>query len=370
MKKNLRGVAALWVALLLGCSIQVNQPVVTTTATSIPTREDAILSTASATGSERPVTWSALNLTGRLVYSRVSSSDDVSALSVETLDLVTGMIRKVFTVPGDGWIHYSAVSPDGKQLIISYVPSSDTNPSRNEALYRLPLDGSAPPELWVTPPSDADQYIQVEWSPDGKYLYYVHNNYSTQPADQIFPNYRIFRLTYPDGEPEQIAEHAFWPRISPDSSRLVYVSVDPVTGTNELVLANADGTDAHVIESSTSRGPSIKDAPFFTSDGQSILFSAPSPTQSYQPNWLDRLTGVQVAKAHNLPSDWWSVPVTGGTPIRLTQIQSTNLFARMSPDQKHVISFSLDGLFVMERDGSNLTAIIPDSGGSTVDWIP
>jgi hypothetical protein len=80
--------------------------------------------------------------------------------------------------------------------------------------------------------------------------------------------------------------------------------------------------------------------------------------------------GIKIAKAHSLPSDWWIVPITGGEAARLTQIQATNLFARMSPDNKHIVSFSLDGLFVMGLDGSNLTSILPDSGGSTVDWIP
>ena len=160
------------------------------------------------------------------------------------------------------------------------------------------------------------------------------------------------------------------PRVSPDSSKLVYVSVDPVTGKNDLFVANTDGTNAQEIDLGSLQASSIKDAPFFTSDGQSVLFNAPGPTQSYQPNWLDRLMGVQIAKAHGLPSDWWSVPVSGGEPRRLTQIQSMYLFARMSPDKQHVVSYSMQGLFVMDLDGSNLTSIIPDPSGNTVDWLP
>jgi hypothetical protein len=80
--------------------------------------------------------------------------------------------------------------------------------------------------------------------------------------------------------------------------------------------------------------------------------------------------GVQIAKAHSLPSDWWNVPITGGEPARLTQIQSANLFARMSPDNQHLVSYSMQGLFVMGLDGSTLTSIIPDPSGSTVDWLP
>jgi hypothetical protein len=80
--------------------------------------------------------------------------------------------------------------------------------------------------------------------------------------------------------------------------------------------------------------------------------------------------GVQIVKAHSVPSDWWSVPLSGGAPTRLTQIQSTNLYANMAPDHHHLVSFDMDGLFVMELDGSNLTSLFPDPGGSTVNWLP
>ena len=125
-----------------------------------------------------------------------------------------------------------------------------------------------------------------------------------------------------------------------------------------------------VVSTGSLQATGITDAPFFTPDGQSIIFSAPDPAQSYQPNWLDRFMGVQIAKAHGAPADWWMVPITGGEPKRLTQIQAVNLFARMSPDGQHMVSFSLNGLFVMELDGSNLTSITPDPSGSTVDWLP
>ena len=377
MKKNLSAALYLLIILnLVGCSIDVSQP---TDLTSLPTTvladstpvPDLYQATSSSPpGSTRSITWAGLKLTGRLLYSRLSSNNDISALSVETLNLTTGEIRTIFTAPNDAWVYYSTVSPDGKQLIISYVPPSDSNPSRNQALYMLPMDGSSSPQLVITPPTPYDQYLQVEWSPDGKYLYYVYNNYHAQPADQIYPSYKIFRMAYPDGQPEQIADNAFWPRVSPDSSKLVFVSLDPISGTNELFLTNADGSNAQAIKIAGSQVPGIKDAPMFSPDGQSIFFSAPSPGQSYQPDWLDTWMGVQIAKAHSIPSDWWSVPITGGESTRLTNIQSTNLFASLSPDQKHLASYSMDGLFVMELDGSNLTALIRDPGGSTVNWIP
>jgi len=237
-------------------------------------------------------------------------------------------------------------------------------------LYSMPLDATASPQSLVPAPSVDDHYTQAEWSPDGKYVYYVHYNHK-DAGGQFYEVYEIFRMTYPEGESQKILDQAFWPRVSADSTRLVYVSLDPASGLNELFVANADGGNPQKVNFSGSWIPDIIDAPIFSPDGQSILFSAPGPSQAYQPNWLDKMMGVQVAKAHSIPSDWWSVPVAGGVPTRLTNLQTINLFASLSPDKQHIASVSGEGLFLMDLDGSNLIRLLPDSGvHGTVSWIP
>ena len=129
-------------------------------------------------------------------------------------------------------------------------------------------------------------------------------------------------MIYPEGAHEKILEQAFWPRLLGDSSRLVYVSLDTESGKNELFVANADGSNSQQVILSGTPALEIIDAPIFSPTGQSILFSAPLPSQSYQPNLFEKLMGIQAAKAHNVPSDWWSVPMTGGVPSRLTNLQT------------------------------------------------
>jgi Tol biopolymer transport system component len=224
----------------------------------------------------------------------------------------------------------------------------------------------------VAPPTEYDQFVQAEWSPDGKYIYFVHYSYQNQPNDQHYPNYEICRMAYPGGQPEKIADQAFWPRLAADGSRIVYISMDPHTGTNQIFVANADGTNAQPVVLSGPWTPDIIDAPIFSPDGQSIIFSALSPQQSSAPTWIEKLLGIQVAEAHMIPSDWWSVPITGGVVTRLTNLRTTALFASYSPDKRVIASYSGGGLFVMNLDGSNLTMLIPDMGGTagTVSWIP
>jgi Tol biopolymer transport system component len=316
-----------------------------------------------------PVTWSALNLTGSLVYISPPVAGQASYfLSIRKLDLISGEIRTIFTTTGDDWIYYLSVSPDAKQLIMAYMPTSQGS---SRALYSVALDGTVSPQYLFSPPTPDDHYVHAEWSPDGKYIYYAHYNYNVRLPNGIDPVYDIFRMSYPHGRTEKIADNAFWPRVSSDSTRLVYVSTIPESGKNELYVANADGTNATRIALTGSSVPEIIDAPIFSADGGSVIFSAPPPVQAYQPNWFDKLMGIQIVKAHEIPSDWWSVPVDGGTPTQLTQLQTIRLFASLSPDKKHIASLSGEGIFVMDETGSNLTQLLFEPGAlGTVSWIP
>ena len=338
--------------------------------TSLSEATPGAASTSSFATTQLPITWTALNLSGKLIYLSSSMENNAVIASIQFLDLTTGNLATIFHAPPSAWIYYAAVSQDHNEVAISYQPASQSATLSNRSLYIVPLDGAASPQPLLHPPTLDDHYTQVEWSPDGKYLYYVHYNHK-DAGGQPFEVYEIFRMGYPNGSSEKILDRAFWPRLSQDSTKLVYVSLDPASGRNELFTANADGTHSQKINFSGPWIPEIIDAPIFSPDNQSILFSAPGPRQSYQPNWLDKAMGIQIANAHIIPSDWWSVPVTGGTPRRLTNIQTINLFASLLPDHQHIVSVGADGLFVMRLNGSNLTRLISDSGvHGTVSWLP
>ena len=164
------------------------------------------------------------------------------------------------------------------------------------------------------------------------------------------------------------ARNAFWPRLSPDGSQLVYVSFDPNSNVNDLYVANSDGTHARlVLPSGTFQAV---DAPLFSPDGSMIMFSAVARGPTPALSWLDQLLGVQIASAHNIPSDWWRVPVSGGKPEQLTHILDTGMYASFAPDAQHVAFVSASGLYVMEPDGKGLVQLLGFGPIGTVDWLP
>ena len=349
------------------CTVEVNPPIETPPVQTVPA-PPVISATSIFPITQLPVSWANLNLTGKLVYTS-STSDQPPVTKIQMLDLKSGNLATISNT-SDGWVYYTTVSPDEKMLALSYSPAVQSGSSSNRSLYRIPLDEVAQPQPLFVPPTPEDHYTQVEWSPQSNTIYFVHYNHNDS-AGQFYEVYEIYRMAYPNGTPEKILERAYWPRLSSDGTRLVYVTLDPSSGLNELFTADTDGTNPQEIVFSGPWIPDIIDAPLFLPDGQSILFSAPGPAASYQPGWLEKLAGIQIAEAHNVPSDWWSVPVSGGAPTRLTSLQTINLFAAISPDQKHIASLSGDGIFVMDPDGSNLTRLVSDPGvHGALSWIP
>jgi Tol biopolymer transport system component len=295
--------------------------------------------------------------------------DNDLLIDVQSLNLATGEVTTIFQTPNDGWIDAAAISPDGKQLVVSYSPSTKNPHGGQETLYSILQDGSGQPQLLFTPNSPKDHNYQPVWSPDGKYVYFAQINYQT-----ISTTFEVMRVAYTNGKPEKLVDGSYWPRVSEDGTHLVYVSVDPQTAVNRLFIARADGSDPHQVPLTGSSIPVIIDAPMFSADGRSIIFSAPDAVQSSAPDWVDKpidITTAWVADG-SIPSDWWSVPITGGNPEQLTHTHSLALFGSYSPDKKYIASYTSDAIFVMKPDGTGITAMINEIGGvpGTVNWIP
>ena len=259
---------------LSSCSIQVEQPSVVTPA-STPESSSPTLSgegssqTNIVTTSQVPVTWGSLNLEGKLVYINGSVTNDVFSLQIQVLNLVTGEVMTIFDAPKYSWIYYVTVSPDNTQVLMTYSPPPADNEPPDQNIYIMPLDGSQPPKLLFTPPEKEDDYVEVEWSPDGKYIYFTHVNFQITPQpDQIYPLYEIYRMTFPDGKPERVAEKAFWPRVSSDSSHIAYISVDLFLRENKIYIADSNGKNPHEVVLKGQQIPEVKDC---------LLYTSPSP---------------------------------------------------------------------------------------------
>jgi len=283
------------------------------------------------------------------------------------LDLASGQQTTLFQPPPTAWLVAARLSPDGKKFVLAYAPPVPAGQSQigYTELYLMAADGSGALEPLVTRSQKKEAFFQPTWSPDGRYIYYIHTAPNATNTD--FET-GIERIAYPGGQPEVIMSHAIWPRLSPDGSKLVYVAYDPANGVNDLYIADSDGQNpVPLMQPGTFLSV---DAPVFTPDGGALLFSATGEGPAPALSWLDRLFGVQSASANGAPSDWWSIELASRKLQRLTTISETGLYGSFAPDGQYFAFVGYGGVYVMKPDGSNLMLLFETIDVGPIDWIP
>jgi Tol biopolymer transport system component len=285
-------------------------------------------------------------------------------------DFASNTITPIFLPPQNGVVASSALSPDGKTLVMAYAPPPEQNkPNLGYTnLYTVSVDGSAGPAPLLQGDHSREFYFTPVWSPDGQYVYYGHY-IEASPTATGPTGFFMERMAYPSGQGEVLLQYGFVPHLSPDGAKLVYISVDPNSYLNNLYAANADGTGAVSLI-----GPNLLwaiDAIAISPDGQTVIFSADSngPTQSAVP-WFYAWLGIHIAQAHSIPEDLYSVPMTGGQPTRLTNLGISGPSVAFSPDGQHVLVIGSTGAFIMSPDGSGQTTLINEPIGGSVQWEP
>jgi Tol biopolymer transport system component len=307
-----------------------------------------------------------LQLSGQLAFLRQLPEGQ----TLMVLDMATGEVETAFQAPPYGWITGATLAGDGRGYLLSYAPPPGEGGAQSgyTELSVLPV-GGGDLELAVGRTKEKQAFSAPQWTPDGRFIYF--NYYEVKGEGQTEAQYSVGRQSFPDGNLEILVENAIWPRLSGDGSRLVYVTIVSGIEENELFVLNLSEEGSAPQQIVLPVELPIVDAPLFSPDGQLIYFSAQSPEEAAPLSWLERLAGVQIALAHNVPSDWWRVPVAGGEPERLTEIFQSGMYAAFSPDGNHLAFISSTGLHVMPADGGEVLTLVeaPDFYG-TLDWVP
>ena len=137
------------------------------------------------------------------------------------------------------WLH--GVSPDDTLLVYTSVEPEGDEPRGRRNLATIPVVGG--PDRALT--HGLVPFDGPEFSPDGAWIYY-----NSEEASSIPGHAQLFRMR-PDGTGRErltFDDRVNWlPHLSPDGSRLVYISYDPGTISHpadvdvELRVMSADG---------------------------------------------------------------------------------------------------------------------------------
>jgi serine/threonine protein kinase len=181
----------------------------------------------------------------QVLFSEIQTSPH---MSIVTSDRSRAEERSVYVPATErGMAHRSAVSPDGKSVLVVEMENSGWRQCR-----LVPFSGSDPGR----PVSPAGPCVDAAWSPDGHWMYFSVN------AGQGF---HLWRMRFPNGTPEQLT---FGPTEEQG------VAVDP-SGKSLITAAGSEETtvwfhDEKGDRQITSEGSASRIA--FSRDGQKLFF--------------------------------------------------------------------------------------------------
>ena len=149
-------------------------------------------------------------------------------------------------------VKFAAISADGK--MIAYGRREGERSLRVKQV----LTGS---EVTVVPPQSGFFY-GATFTPDGNYLYYGHDD----PANQNNTNLYVVPALGGPSRPV-ISDVAAAPAFSADGKFVAYHRVISETGTDQLLVANSDGSGEHVIDELRSAGQGFNSSPSWSPAG-------------------------------------------------------------------------------------------------------
>jgi hypothetical protein len=65
--------------------------------------------------------------------------------------------------------------------------------------------------------------------------------------------------------------------------------------------------------------------------------------------------GTEAAAAHDIPSDWWRIPVSGGEPERLTELNLVGLYGDFVGNGRYLAFASRSGLYLLDTHDMSVT---------------
>jgi eukaryotic-like serine/threonine-protein kinase len=215
-------------------------------------------------------------------------------------------------------------------------------------------------EVTVVPPQTGFFNFGATFTPDGNYLYYTHGD----PANGV--NTNLYVVPALGGASRQIVtDVASGVAFSPDGKRMVYQRTIQDKGEDQLLIANADGSDENVILRHGSGIQGLATNPSWSASGDliavgaldlgkntltSILVLTPPgnlvksfhlPMLVSYLAWLPDSSGlffIGAEKSTGLRPQIWFQPYPAGDPVKISNDLSQYYFLSVTADAKSLVT--------------------------------
>ncbi|MGB8643695.1 MAG: hypothetical protein WCF84_00525 [Anaerolineae bacterium] len=290
-------------------------------------------------------------------------------------DAATFQSKPLLKATQDVYYEAPAFSPDGGQVVyVAYTFGADG--AQIKELDAVNIDGSNPHPLYKTPDSGPTiSFGDPRYSQDGKSLYFTATTLTGTGA--AGRKIQAARGPANGGDWKVVIADGQQPVPSPDGARIAFLKFNPQRFASSLWIANADGGNPQQL---------VADNVFagingqrFSPDGQWIVFAASGAPRNKLPGMTLRGSPqrpcsflaclVPAAFADGLPWDIWLVSADGKLFKQLTALGMDSPDPTFSRDGRYIAFVSISGLFIYDRQTSDLSQLDRARVHGVLDWF-
>jgi len=295
-------------------------------------------------------------------------------------DISSNQQTKITNLASGAAVTGATWSPDGQRVIFAQFWRRPNERSSGADLMVANADGSD-----AHPFAERDAANSVletpEWMPSGAVYYTVRTVANGRETQAI-----VRRRSVSD-PPETLVENAYDPAVSSDESTLVYVRSTRAGQTMFKKTIGDTGDGCELISDQVFQYLSL---PRISPDGKRLAFGGsgepnmqpagcggdprtkPSAAGPGLPPVLDLAASLlappEVAYAHGLPADVYSITLDGGEMTRLADIKDDDPTVAWAPDGTKLAIFGVGALYVVDGRGGPTSKLVDQGGYGGLDW--
>ena len=283
----------------------------------------------------------------------------------------------------NGKVIDAAMSPDGKWL--AYVRRDN----ERSLWVKQIATGS---DVQVLPPRPGF-YGGLQFSEDGNFLYFNH----ITPEES---SYNLFVIPSLGGSPRKIASNIeVGTTVSPDGKHIAYTRLDAAKGRQELAVADLDGSNPRVLDSTQISMSYIQNSTLgFSPDGKLLVAAANNGTESEgalvvvpvaggtvkriptngtpsNPHWLPDLSGIIFIESDPQSisrSQLIAITYPDAKRTRLTNDLNTYISLSLPSDGNSFASLqsaSTRQVQLGDSNGTSFASSVPGSDAAIISWV-
>ena len=287
-----------------------------------------------------------------------------------TFDLGAMKVETISKFPKGAYAASPRMSHDRKSLVYTYyVVPTDPKDLGGSDLYVADAAGANGRLLRAHPDAGAT-FEDPEWAADGQAILAtmrqpIYNSQSQYQGETL----SILKVGLDGADPVTVVKDGLGPATSPDGKHLVYTSVDAKGQPNGLRIGDLNGQNSKDLLAGASF--TFARAPVFSPDGTRIAFAAVPGSTPVLPVKVGgaAIPLYEVAEAHGIPWDIWTVRPDGSDLQRLTNESEDTPTPTWSPSGEWIAFSGEIGLYLVDAGGKNTIRVSTAVSGGGVTWF-